>query len=98
MKPYVAHNTPKIKVAPPKVPLLDLAQCEVNILDIVAPHHKKLRAERAKQAEKASIREAEELSVQEQRQPEETEENIGQQENVAEAEVVSERKEKEARE
>jgi len=48
LKPYVAYGTPKIKVPPPKVPELNLAETEVDILDIVAPHHKKLREERRK--------------------------------------------------
>lgn len=35
MKPYVAHNTPKIKVPPPTLPHLDLNQSEVPVEWIV---------------------------------------------------------------
>eukprot|EP01127_Copromyxa_protea_P006391 TRINITY_DN16228_c0_g1_i1.p1 TRINITY_DN16228_c0_g1~~TRINITY_DN16228_c0_g1_i1.p1 ORF type:complete len:149 (-),score=42.81 TRINITY_DN16228_c0_g1_i1:23-469(-) len=52
LKPYVAHNSPQVpKVAPPSVNdlFLDLQNSEVDILDIVAPQHKKIRAEKRKQ-------------------------------------------------
>lgn len=103
MKPYVSHNTPKIKVQVPSVPVLDLAQAEVNILDIVAPHHKKLRADKIKNAEKAERRAAAEAArlAEEERaeeQGEETDVQQEQQQEDVEAEIVNEKKEKESRE
>lgn len=35
LKPYVAHNTPKIKVPPPTLPHLDLNQSELPVEWIV---------------------------------------------------------------
>lgn len=49
LKPYVAHNSPKPpKVAPPSVDdlVLNLESAEIDIMDIIAPQHKKLREQR----------------------------------------------------
>eukprot|EP01129_Flabellula_baltica_P007692 TRINITY_DN3006_c0_g1_i1.p1 TRINITY_DN3006_c0_g1~~TRINITY_DN3006_c0_g1_i1.p1 ORF type:complete len:150 (-),score=49.35 TRINITY_DN3006_c0_g1_i1:20-469(-) len=54
LKPYVANNTPKVKVAPPTVPEINLDEIEVDILDIVAPQHKKLRQQKKELNEKVS--------------------------------------------
>lgn len=45
----MAYNAPKPqKVPPPRVEdlLLDLETAEVDVMDIIAPQHRKLRAER----------------------------------------------------
>eukprot|EP01125_Pyxidicula_operculata_P001287 TRINITY_DN11188_c0_g1_i1.p1 TRINITY_DN11188_c0_g1~~TRINITY_DN11188_c0_g1_i1.p1 ORF type:complete len:146 (+),score=45.73 TRINITY_DN11188_c0_g1_i1:47-484(+) len=49
LKPYVSYSTPKVKVAPPTVPELNLKESEVDILDIVAPQHKKRREQKRKE-------------------------------------------------
>jgi len=46
LKPYVAYGTPKLEKVPiPKLADLDLdfSKAEVDLLDIIAPHHKRLR-------------------------------------------------------
>lgn len=37
MKPYVAFETPKIKVAPPQMPELDFTKIEVPLEQIIFP-------------------------------------------------------------
>jgi len=54
LKPYVSYGTPKIKVPPPRLEDLELhlSKTEVDILDIVAPQHKKYRQQKkAKQVD-----------------------------------------------
>eukprot|EP01126_Amoeba_proteus_P006014 TRINITY_DN12082_c0_g1_i2.p1 TRINITY_DN12082_c0_g1~~TRINITY_DN12082_c0_g1_i2.p1 ORF type:complete len:143 (-),score=20.62 TRINITY_DN12082_c0_g1_i2:243-671(-) len=53
LKPYVARNTPLIKVSPPSVDKinLDLDYAEVDVLDIVAPQHKAMRNKQLEEME-----------------------------------------------
>lgn len=37
LKPYVAYDTPKIKVPPPKMPELDFSKIEVPLEQIIFP-------------------------------------------------------------